>query len=435
MLQLHMIPAAGDATLLRFCEKDKEINILIDGGYKKNACIDYIQKLGIKSIDLLIASHLDEDHIGGLSRIADEIEVKELWVTDIKPLIESFKETGSPYMLFCLYMTSLVTAGRAVKRKVAVYDGYEIQIGPFHLKVLSPPPYLHHYLRKPENIKRILNSPKGQTIKNYINYLKRLLEKVSVEKRQIESEEEIFSQVIEKFEVEIPQIEEIKKERRTFENDDYDPGYWKKIDKFYDKARSLFNDISIVVSITYQYKEVTRQFLFPGDLTNWSIVLAKYPQLIRNRILKVPHHGSEIYYDPEDYFNAIFTLTKSCYFRDFWLSFPHPWLRLWEDWHYYIIRELSRGHIPPIPFCCPFGLLQLELSRNELYDWLSPEISLVYPFKRAKLPKLKVRNQIVRASKEIFCTFEQKKVIFSNKNCCIDCFNCVERDTAFVIEF
>jgi len=45
MLQLHMIPTSGDATLLRFCEEENEINILIDGGNRKNDCFNYLKKL------------------------------------------------------------------------------------------------------------------------------------------------------------------------------------------------------------------------------------------------------------------------------------------------------------------------------------------------------------------------------------------------------
>lgn len=262
MLQLHMIPSLGDATLLRFCEDESEVNVLIDGGNRKNSCIDYLKKIGATRIDLLIVSHLDEDHIRGLRRVADEIDVTELWVTDISKLVQPAKELGSLYMLKCLFETSLIVDSRGLqgKHKRAVYEGYERQIGPFHFQVLSPPKSLHNYLGRSDVIRKILESEKGQAI---LNYVKKLVEETlekSEREEEIKPKDEIVSEIIERFEVEIPQIEEI---RERIASDEYDPT-WQE-EKYYESARSLFNDISIVVNITYNYHGITKQFLFPGN--------------------------------------------------------------------------------------------------------------------------------------------------------------------------
>lgn len=437
MLQLHMCPTSGDATLLRFYENKNEVNILIDGGNRKNNCIDYLKKLGILSIDLLIVSHLDEDHIRGLRRIADEIEIKELWITDISPLIPPAIELESLYMIKCLYETSLIVDGHGVRdgNKVAVYDGYEKQIGPFYLQVLSPPKTLHNYLRQPDTIKKILKSKKGQTIRNYVRKLwEEMMERLEKgEREQVERREEIVSEIVKRFKVDIPQAEEIK---NRIKRDDYDLTYWQETDKYYESARSLFNDISIVVSITYNYHGITKRFLFPGDLTNWSIVLAKYAQLIRNRILKVPHHGSEIYYNPEDYSGVLF---EKYFNLDFWRGLPYPWHHLWDEW-LYIVRKIMRGHIPPphIPFFgFPLGI-PIGWNNKDIYEWLVPERSLIYPFKSHKLPKLDVRNQIINASMATSCTFRQGRVdggTHTPSDSCINCYNCTERITPIIFEW
>lgn len=435
MLQLHMIPTSGDATLLRFYEGENEINILIDGGNRQNDCIEYLKKLRIPCVDLLIASHLDEDHIRGLRRIADETEVKELWITDISPLIRPAIEVESRYMMKCLYETSLVVGGRGVRdeNKLAVYEGYEKQIGPFYLQVLSPPISLHDYLRQPDAIKKILESKKGQTIRNYVRRLwEEMIEREGQE--QGERREKRVSKIVKRFEVDIPQAKEI---REKIEREDYDPTYWQEIDRYYGSARSLFNDISIVVSITYNYHGITKRFLFPGDLTNWSVVLAKYPQLIRNRILKVPHHGSEIYYDQEDYSLILF---ENYFDRDFWRRLPPPWHHLWDEWHY-IVRKILRGHIPPpyIPFFgFPLGILPIGSNNKNIYEWLAPERALIYPFKNHKLPRLSVRNQIINASDATSCTFSQGRIdegTHAQSDSCIDCYNCTERNIPIVFEW
>lgn len=195
----------------------------------------------------------------------------------------------------------------------------------------------------------------------------------------------------------------------------------------------MFNDISIVVSITYNYHGITKRFLFPGDLTNWSIVLAKYAQLIRNRILKVPHHGGEIYYDLEDYVAVLF---KEYFNRDFWRRLPHPWHHLWDEWHY-IAREIMRGHIPP-PY--PFFVLPLgiPIGKKDIYEWLAPERSLIYPSKGHNLPRLDVRNQVINASNSISCAFRQGRVnrkSYAPSDSCFNCYNCTERTSPNVFEW
>lgn len=440
MLQLHMIPTCGDATLLRFCEAENEINILIDGGNRRNDCIEYLNKLRVSSIDLIIASHLDEDHIRGLRRIADEIEVKELWITDISPLIQPASE--SLYMMKCMLETSLIVDGKGIQggNKLAVYDGYEKQIGPFYFQVLSPPKSLHNYLRQPNAIKSILKSSKGQTIKRYV---KTMLDKEIYGGRgeayeQVEQKEDRIAQVIKRFEVKVPQIEEFSD---RIERDDLDQTDWEKVDKYYESARSLFNDISIVVSITYNYHGITKQFLFPGDLTNWSLVIAKYPQLIRNRILKVPHHGSEIYCDPEDYSFAM----VDNYFNQNISQRLHRhdcdlFDRFWDEQHF-IVREMLKGQLSPhlLFHSFPLNIIPLRCyNTRDIYEHLEPERAIIYPLKGKKLPKLGVRNQIINTSKAFSCTYSQQRVDINThllSSSCIKCYNCTERDSPVILEW
>ena len=261
------------------------------------------------------------------------------------------------------------------------------------------------------------------------------MEKLEREGRnQVERREESVFKIVERFKVNTPQIEEIidRIERNNFE-----PTYWQEIDKYYESARSLFNDISIVVSITYNYHGITKRFLFPGDLTNWSIVLAKYPQLIRNRILKVPHHGGEIYFDPEDYSGVLF---EKYFDRNFWRRLPCPWHHLWDEWPN-IFQEILRGHISPpyTPFFdFPLKILPMGWNNKDIYEWLAPERALIYPFKNHKLPRLGVRNQIINASDTTSCIFSQGRIdegTHAQSDSCIDCYNCTDRNIPIVFEW
>lgn len=77
----------GDCILIKtYTLNNKEFIILIDGG--TSSTFDYSLKKELKEItkiDLLILTHIDSDHIGGLIKlfknsIIDSIEIKEIWV-------------------------------------------------------------------------------------------------------------------------------------------------------------------------------------------------------------------------------------------------------------------------------------------------------------------------------------------------------------------
>jgi len=57
-------------------------NILVDGGgsWAGPTVVAYLNSHGITHIDLLVATHGDADHIGGLPRVLDSISVTEAWL-------------------------------------------------------------------------------------------------------------------------------------------------------------------------------------------------------------------------------------------------------------------------------------------------------------------------------------------------------------------
>ncbi len=70
LLSIHMIDVGqGDSILV---QTPTNKNILIDGGdeYSKNIINSYLrQKKRIKTIDIIIATHPDSDHIGSLDNV------------------------------------------------------------------------------------------------------------------------------------------------------------------------------------------------------------------------------------------------------------------------------------------------------------------------------------------------------------------------------
>lgn len=77
-LKIHYIDVGqGDSELIQFNGK----NILIDAGPNSNTdrLISYLNKQNIKKLDIVVASHPDEDHIGGMARVINQFTIGEFW--------------------------------------------------------------------------------------------------------------------------------------------------------------------------------------------------------------------------------------------------------------------------------------------------------------------------------------------------------------------
>src|SRR5690554_797804 len=78
IMNVHFIDVGqGDSILIQTPTKK---TILIDGGSPKagEKVVTYLQKLQIKKLDLIIATHPDIDHIGGLPHIMKSIKVEKI---------------------------------------------------------------------------------------------------------------------------------------------------------------------------------------------------------------------------------------------------------------------------------------------------------------------------------------------------------------------
>lgn len=77
-MEVHFIDVGqGDSILI---QTPQNKNILIDGGPPDagERIVSYLKKEGIKSIDLLVVTHPDVDHIGGLPHVMGQIPIKKI---------------------------------------------------------------------------------------------------------------------------------------------------------------------------------------------------------------------------------------------------------------------------------------------------------------------------------------------------------------------
>lgn len=91
-LAIHFIDVGqGDSTLIQF--PNGEVS-LIDGGTRNNGekVVEYLQKLRIKKIDYLIATHPHEDHIGGLPKVVKNFEIGKVYMPNKTANTRIFEE-------------------------------------------------------------------------------------------------------------------------------------------------------------------------------------------------------------------------------------------------------------------------------------------------------------------------------------------------------
>lgn len=65
----------GDATLIT----KGDFHMLIDAG-KNGVTADYLQELGINKLDVLVGTHPDSDHIGGLDEVLENVDVDTVYM-------------------------------------------------------------------------------------------------------------------------------------------------------------------------------------------------------------------------------------------------------------------------------------------------------------------------------------------------------------------
>ncbi|MFH1485908.1 MAG: MBL fold metallo-hydrolase [Chloroflexota bacterium] len=51
---------------------------LVDGGSEGTGALHYLQSQGVQTLDLMVATHPHEDHIGGLIEVLQTIPVAEV---------------------------------------------------------------------------------------------------------------------------------------------------------------------------------------------------------------------------------------------------------------------------------------------------------------------------------------------------------------------
>lgn len=67
--------------------------MLIDAGNndREQAMLDYLKEYGVNRLDIVIGTHPDADHIGGLDRVIDHVDIGEIYMPKIQANTKTFE--------------------------------------------------------------------------------------------------------------------------------------------------------------------------------------------------------------------------------------------------------------------------------------------------------------------------------------------------------
>ena len=385
-----MLPvSAGDATLIVWSDRGTRHSVLIDAGLREVEAVAYLQSIGVFHLDLIILSHPDLDHLGGLLAIINSsaMSVDRIWCFDLE-FLRSFVKTGRipdprPATREVVYRYALLSTldqfsdilraanGRGVQ-VLQVSEGYRLSLGGMLFEVLYPPQSFYDALHSPIALKRMLNRkwPAEWTEDREDG------EAREGSKARALSFREQQGRLTEMFErPEMPEdgvlLGDLEDESDGPQENTEQPGRdseqlpWKMVG-------TLYNNMSLVVKVTVLGGINPPSILLPGDLSDWTtLVMRQWPNL-KSDILKMPHHGSK---------RITFDLKAARHaFHDWIYLFErfHPWPWPWPL-HAPWSREMWWRFDHAISDDDPARLLQ---------EIVGPKHLLVFPHPQHKLPSM-----------------------------------------------
>jgi competence protein ComEC len=119
---IHFIDVGqGDAVLIQSGDK----NVLYDGGRSSTTTLNYLKALGVVSLELVIASHADADHIGGLAEVIKFYKPKFYMDNGLTATTQTYQRL----------LEAVQTAGSQLLEPT----GQKLSLGTTTLQIIPPP--------------------------------------------------------------------------------------------------------------------------------------------------------------------------------------------------------------------------------------------------------------------------------------------------------
>ena len=122
-VKVHFIDVGqGDAVLIQGTGGQ---NVLYDGGRRNADALEYLQRIGITKLDIVIASHPDADHVGGLDKVIDFYKPRFYMDNGVVATTQVYKDV----------LEAVSTAGTSLLDPVR----RTISLGEATLEIIPPP--------------------------------------------------------------------------------------------------------------------------------------------------------------------------------------------------------------------------------------------------------------------------------------------------------
>jgi beta-lactamase superfamily II metal-dependent hydrolase len=299
----------GDATLIEWFPDNQRdampFRCLVDGGESPRALKEGLDRRSVSKIDLLVVSHFDSDHIGGLRDIASERSVAAYW----GPCLPAFERH---VWLFGDRVRDGIEKARSLEKSLTdrgtniIYplEGFTSaqygQFGPI-LRILSPAAKIIRTLLVKEDIEWLVAqspTPLGWLAEP---------EELPVEQpaNLIALDEHLLTCALSPQDVHwvapVRPVRTSKPLRNEWSaRNGVDPEFF---------GDSILNNTSIVLWIDAPGQSRRYKLLLTGDQENWTYLLFKHPFGMQADLLKAPHHGGSIYIENaashEEIFSAV----------------------------------------------------------------------------------------------------------------------------------
>lgn len=296
----------GDAILLEYISGHERMwTCLIDGGEspaRLSECLaTHVRP--VKHLDLLVLSHFDNDHIGGLIGITNSVTVNEYW----GPAIPAFERHLWAFGEGCrrsIIRAQTLEEELAVQNVDCLYplEGFSsspVPNGPVTVSVLFPPAQLLRRLFMSQDITNLLS----QEVTPLAQFLNEAPLDADDESNLVESILELNRQMAHCVlsPGSIPSTFRPMTQRQKRSGRSAAPEFF---------GDSLLNNTSITLYIEFRRASgISSSALLPGDLENWSYLFARHPRGLHADVLKASHHGGRIYVEGADaecdLFNAV----------------------------------------------------------------------------------------------------------------------------------
>lgn len=111
----------GDAILIDF----GRLEVLIDGGVRGSGIVGYLPRYVDGALDVIVATHPDPDHVGGLTEVLEEFDVRQVW----------WNGETEPNQRYADLVSGVQAEGAEVH---AAHGGDTVKVGDLVLNVLNP---------------------------------------------------------------------------------------------------------------------------------------------------------------------------------------------------------------------------------------------------------------------------------------------------------